>query len=141
MDDVTVDLAFPLAGVDQSGPFGVQRPRELPWGEFGRTCADAANVRGFESAAQRGTGGSRPGLERYVSDAVVAGWIVQDVAVLVGSGYEPPGGSVELNAAGRVVTLVAVSQGNVYASNNRATWSAAANNTGTSPPLNFTGVV
>ncbi len=141
MDEVAVDLNFPMAGVDQSNAFASQKPRQLPWGEFGRTCADARNVRGFEPSGQRARGGSRPGLAKYVSAALVADWIVQECTVLVGSGYAPPGGSVELNAAGRVVTLVAVSQGNVYTSNDRSTWTTATNNTGATPALNFTGVV
>ncbi len=49
---------------------------------------------------------------------------------------------MQANQAGRVVTLVAVSQGNVYVANSGdTTWTAPTNNTGEDPPLNFTGLM
>lgn len=49
---------------------------------------------------------------------------------------------MQLSSSGRIVVVVAVSQGNVYAAQAGDTvWTPATNNTGSNPPLNFTGVV
>lgn len=48
----------------------------------------------------------------------------------------------QLSQSGRVVTLVVVSQGNVFTANPGDTvWTAATNNTGSNPPLAFTGIL
>lgn len=48
----------------------------------------------------------------------------------------------QASSSGRVVNLVAVSQGQVYYANpGDSTWTLATNSTGTTPPLNFTGIV
>jgi hypothetical protein len=48
----------------------------------------------------------------------------------------------QLSQSGRIINLVAVSQGNVYrARPGETTWTAATNTTGDTPPLNYTGVV
>ncbi len=49
---------------------------------------------------------------------------------------------VQLSQSGRIVTLVAVSQGDVfYANPGDTTWSEPVNSSGESPPLNFTGLI
>lgn len=136
--DSYVDLPFPLAGVDRSGPFGQQMPRQLPDQTWGRTTPVGSNVRAFVPGTSRDRGGSRSGLTKYIPTAVVADWIVQDLNVVVHSGGTP----VQLSQSGRIVTLVAVSQGNVYTAAAGATaWTAATNLTGDTPPLNFSGIV
>ncbi len=48
----------------------------------------------------------------------------------------------QLNQFGRIVTLVAVSQGTVFtAQSGDTSWTPTLNNTGNTPPLNFSGVV
>lgn len=76
------DVAFPLGGVDISRAFCDQRRLPMRSGEYGRTCRDALNVRAFDTSG-RARGGTRPGLVKYVSEAAVAGWIIQDMAVVV----------------------------------------------------------
>jgi len=137
-----VDLGFPLAGIDLSNGFNRQMPRQMLNGEWGRTTPAGQNVRGFEYGTQRFRGGQRPGLVQYVPVAVVAGWMLQEIALLVGDGYNPPGGHMQTSPSGRVVTLVAVSQGNVFVANAGDTvWTSAINNTGLNPPLNFSGLI
>lgn len=52
------------------------------------------------------------------------------------------GDDMQLSQSGRVVTLVAVSQGEVKtAIPGDTSWSATTNNTGETPPLNYTGVM
>lgn len=140
--ETTLDLHFPKAGLDRSMAFGKQPARPLPDG-YARTCPIGQNVRGFEPSLNRLRGGQRPGLVKYNTAPVVANWIVQDLTCLVGTGYNPPGGgTVQTSQSGRVVTLIAVSQGNVYAANAADTaWVKATNNTPTNPPLNFTGLM
>lgn len=78
-----VDLSFPKAGVDKSAAFSFVVPRELPIGGYGTTTPEGVNVRAFEASTLRMRGGSRPGLEKYIPTAVVAGWIIQDLNVVV----------------------------------------------------------
>jgi hypothetical protein len=68
-------------------------------------------------------------------------FVVQTMQQLVTTGITPVGShNVQLSQSGRVVNLVAVSQGNVYfAIPGDTAWTQAVNNTGESPPLNFTG--
>jgi hypothetical protein len=83
-------------------------------------------------------------LKQYIPSPIVAGWVVQDMNVLVGVGYPPPGGHMQFSSSGRVVTLVAVSQGNVYTANAGDTsWSTPTNGTSplATPPLNYSGIV
>lgn len=66
------------------------------------------------------------------------------VARLYNSGSPPAlfGEAVELSQSGRVVTLVAVSQGTVKVANPGDTaWTTPTNNTGETPALNYTGVM
>lgn len=134
-----LDLHFPAAGVDLSSAFSNQPNRPVtPDGTYARSCRVGQNVRGYESPGDRVRGGSREGLLKYVPSPVVAGWVVQDLNTLTLSKGSP----VQTSTSGRVVTLVAVSQGNVYYALAGATsWTLATNNTGNSPPLNFSGLM
>lgn len=60
-----------------------------------------------------------------------------------GSGLNPVVAGMELSQSGRVVYLVTVSQGVVATTQpgENNTWSYPTNNTGESPPLNYTGLV
>lgn len=136
------EMSFPLAGIDLSNAYSRQLPRQLPDGRFARSTRSAVNVRGFPYG-DRSRGGSRPGLGKYVSSPVVADWIIQELCPITTLGYTPAGGNVvQSSQSGRIVTLVAVSQGNVYSVQAGGTsWSLADNLTAVSPPLNFTGVL
>lgn len=57
MQEQLQDLLFPTNGLDLTAGFGAQRPGTTPVG---------INVRTFEPGTQRGRGGSRQGLTRYV---------------------------------------------------------------------------
>jgi hypothetical protein len=145
MADKDTAVHFPHAGVDQSGPVSRQPARKLPDGDYARTCVAAQNVRAYEAGANRRRGGSRPGLSKYLAGQVAGQlWVVQDLAPITLSGITVPGGAVpQSSQAGRVVLLVAVSRGNVYTTTppGGGVWTAATNNTGNTPPLNFTGLV
>jgi hypothetical protein len=137
-----------------NGVFGrgtPQGPQFAP-GVWGRSTPSGLNVMGYEASQDRRRGGTRGGLRKYnpmllpaepvVGDGV--GWIVQELNLVVGTGYPPPGGTMQLSQSGRVVTLVAVSQGNVYvAQPDDLVWTPAINQTQgpALPPLNFTGIV
>lgn len=136
------DLHFPKAGIDVSLGYGKQPNRPIGNGQYARTTARGVNVRTFEAATNRNRGGCRPGLTKWIDEALVEGWIIQELTTLVGSGYTPPGGTMQTSQSGRIVTLVAVSQGNVYTAVPGATsWTIATNATAESPPLNFTGIM
>ncbi len=145
MGEQFLDMSFPLAGIDNSHAFSDQQPKQLAEDLWGRTCILGENVRGYEGSTGRLRGGRRAGLAKYVANPVVADWIVQEVALLITEGTVPAGGGVaQLNQSGRVVTLVAVSQGNVYtAVAGASSWTIATNGTAPAkvPPLNFTGVM
>lgn len=138
------DLHFPKAGVDLSQGFTKQPNRPVTNGEYARTTPIGNNVRGYEPKTNRMRGGSRTGLSKYLPGQVAGTlWIVQELNTLVGTGYPPPGGTgMQLSNAGRVVTLVAVSQGNVFvASPGDTVWRSTINNTGETPPLNYSGIM
>src|SRR6266542_795342 len=59
--DKLIELPFPLHGIDLSMPVGDQRSGTTPIGE---------NVRFYESLTQRGRGGSRAGISRYINAQV-----------------------------------------------------------------------
>src|SRR5262245_22119952 len=61
MDDTFNDLPFPAKGIDRSQGFGTQPDGSTILG---------TNVRVFEPLTQRGRGGSRPGLRRYIGVSV-----------------------------------------------------------------------
>jgi hypothetical protein len=146
-DSLMVEHRFPVAGIDRSRAFWDQRPREVIQGVWGRTTADAVNVRGYEASTDRRRGGTRPGLQRYVEDRVPneffpddPDWIVQELALIVTTAEDED--LSQLSALGRLVTLVAVSQGYPYTFHPGDTeWGTPTNNTGDTPPLIFTGAV
>jgi len=143
-------LEFPKAGIDISGAFEQQMPRpaEQKAGQGGqqiksyyRTTAFGNNVRAFDATQNRSRGASRCGLSKYVAGRVVAStrWIVQNIQAII---TMPDAQNV--NAAGRLVTLTAVCQGNVYSAvSGNTAWSLATNSTNplATPPLVYTGIV
>ncbi len=142
--EILKDLHFPKAGIDLSMGFNRQPNRPAgPNGEYARTTPTGLNVRGFDPASNRMRGGSRKGFSKYIPTQVSgAVFIVQDLNLLTGSGYKNPGGVTQTSNSGRVVTLVAVSQGNVYVTTPGGTsWTAAINGTPVTPALNFSGVI
>ncbi len=134
------DLHFPSAGLDRSAGFARQPNRPLGSSkQYRRTCYLGVNVRGYDPLTDRNRGGQRFGLDKFLQ-AQVAGeeWIIQDLAVAVGVGGVP----VQTSPSGRVVSLVAVSEGRVFYVNAGDTvWTEGTNNTGEVPPLNFTGIM
>lgn len=153
---------FPVAGIDLTRAYCDQSPRPLPQGQwtssgqttvvpgigveatpddvYGRTCAVAVNVRGFEATTQRRRGGTRPGWSKHISTAVgnIDGWLVQELARIVWSG----GTVAQQSQSGRIVVLVAFSQGYPYTARaGDLVWTPANNATGNSPPNNFVGVI
>lgn len=145
LQDTFKDLHFPKAGIDISQAFWNQPNRNVGPGksDYARTAAAGFNVRGFETQTQRNRGGNRPGLAKYIQTQPGGlTWIVQDLNLLVGDGYPPPGGHVQNSQSGRVVTVVTVSQGNVIVANSGDTvWTPAINNSGENPALNFSGLM
>lgn len=133
------DLHFPKAGIDLSKGFNQQPNRPVFNNEYARSTPVGVNVRGFAAQTGRLRGGSRSGLVKYLSTQPGgATWVTQGLSTIVTDN----GVSMQLNQSGRVVTLVAVSQGNVYSAQPGATsWTLATNNTGENPPLNASGVV
>lgn len=134
-------LHFPAAGISVSQAFWKQPNRNIGPGksDYARTTPIGINVRGYEPGAERLRGGSRPGISKYLATQVHATeWVVQDLNVLVSISGDP----VQTSQSGRLVTLVAVSQGYVVACNAGDTvWTEATNNTGETPPLNYTGLM
>lgn len=142
--DASQDLHFPKAGMDRSLGFGKQPAREIIGGEYARTTYLGVNVRAFEPKKLRDRGGARAGLTKWLpvrTPTSTSPWIIQGLHALVTNGIAPPGGSMpELSQSGRVVTLIAVSQGTVYVANaGDSVWTTPANNTGETPALNVTG--
>jgi len=137
MNDDYKDLHFPKAGIDVSQAFSRQPNRPVFGGEYARTTAIANNVRGFTGGRDRG--GSRSGLKRYIRREVSGEYfIVQELRVITIAGEN----MVQASNSGRIVTLVAVSQGDIFIVNPGDTeWLPVINNTGETPPLNFTGLM
>ncbi len=135
-----VDLVFPLGGIDRSRAYSDPRPQSFPDGAPAFVTRSGLNVRAFDALLQRARGGSRPGLVRYVTDPLVRGWIVQGMNSLLTTGETD---LPQQSQSGRVVILVAVSQGQVYtASPGDEAWTLAELDAGVeNPPLNFTGLV
>ncbi len=142
----TRDLHFPKAGVDVSQAFGAQPARKIgEEGEYAKTTPVGVNVRGVDPSELRYRGGTRPGLSKWISTRPIGStrWVLQGLDVVYGAGYDPPGGGeVQGSNSGRVVTVAAVQQGNVYvASPGDTSWTAATNGSSATPPLNFSGIV
>jgi hypothetical protein len=133
-----IDVHFPFAGLFVSCPYSNQPNLQIPTGDYARTTPLGINVRAFEPGLNRKRGGSRPGLARYISTPVVAGWMNQELNILTTSGTMP----VQTSQSGRVVFAIAVNQGKVYYAEAGATsWTLATNNTANSPPLNAAGIM
>lgn len=144
-----IDLHFPKGGIDVS-----RRAHQQPWREGPRrpdgtptriyTTPEAINVRGFDALTKRTRGGSRPALAHYAPDAVIAGWHIQHLASL--AAVKTLGTPVQASLLGRVVKVVAVSQGRVFTLEPNDTRTAititeATNASSTTPPLSFSGVM
>jgi len=134
----TIDLHFPMAGVDRSQAFGRQPNRPAVNGQYARTAPVARNVRAFD-AGGRARGGSRPGLQKYISTRPGnVRYVTQCLGSIDVVGETP----VQPSQQGRDNRLFAISQGNFYyVSAGGSTWTAATNGTGETPPLNITGLV
>lgn len=81
-DEQFIDLSFPRAGLDLSGPFSTQSARPTPSGDYAATTRIGLNVRAYEPLTLRERGGVRSGLVRYIPAPVVAGWMIQELAVI-----------------------------------------------------------
>jgi hypothetical protein len=131
--DTMKDMTFPTKGIDVSAGFTQQRSGTTPAG---------LNVRAFEPGTNRSRGGQRSGLSKLATTQVNGLNFIQELFTLVGVGYPPPGGTVQTSSSGRIVTLVAISAGNVFVLNpGQTTWTAAINTTAFSPPFNTAGVI
>ncbi len=139
MPEQLKDLHFPKAGLDVSLAFSAQPNRPAWNGEYARTTPLGVNVRGWEVLTNRIRGGSRAGLKKYLQ--VRPGdieYITQQLDSIVTVGSNP----MQLSQSGRVVTLVAVSQGSVFTTSVGGTaWTEATNVANTKPPLNVSGLV
>ena len=139
--EILKDLHFPAGGINLLQGFNTQPNVPSYNGTYVRTTPLGMNVRGFEAQTGRFRGGSRLGLVRYINQQPSGlVWVTQGLDTIV---IDNPGASmVQLNQSGRVVYIVTVSQGNVYyATPGDTVWTLATNNTGETPPLNFTGIV
>lgn len=67
-------VMFPVAGVDVSTEFQRQPPQTTPVGQ---------NVRAFDVLAERGRGGSRSGLSRFIDATVNGANLIQHLTVVV----------------------------------------------------------
>lgn len=162
----TRTLTFPAAGIDVSTAFCRQRPKQIT-GNTGQvslnpqtgqpivggfdapdmqadphmwamTTPAGMNVRGYEPAQNKRRGGSRPGLKAYVRAQPSGLYMIQGLQAIVGTK------TMQTNLSGCVVTLVAVSQGNVfYALSGDTAWTSTTNATSPlkTPPLVFSGLV
>ena len=74
---------MPKAGIDLSTAFCKQRVREVTKGVYGKSTPLGNNVRAFEALTNRFRGGQRAGLVKYIAAPVVAGWLLQELAVIV----------------------------------------------------------
>lgn len=135
-----VTLHFPYAGIDVSRHFSRQPVRPIGSEQkYSRTTAVANNVRSFDGAQNRLRGGSRTGLGRYINAQVSNEDLIQQIDTIVGTGYTAPGGNVQSSQSARLVTLVAVSQGNVKVANPGDTvWTTPTNGLAA---LNTSGVI
>jgi hypothetical protein len=132
-------MHFPSAGIDVvTQPVMRQMPRQVLDGVWARTTPLGVNVRALDPATLRLRGGARSGIGPYISQAIVPGWIIQELNTLTTDFGVP----LQLSQSGRVVYVVGVSQGNVFSAPAGATtWTSAINMSGANPPLNFTGKV
>lgn len=145
--ETTLDYHFPKAGLHTAAAFGRQPTRPVGrTGAYVRTTADNQNVRSYDPVSGRDRGGCRSGISKYIPTKVpgVLGgtdaWIVQGLSVLATTNGSIP--AVQQSASGRVVYLIAVSQGKVKVAFPDATnWTATTNSSGEEPELNISGLV
>ena len=138
-----LDIHFPFAGINVISPVYKQPNQPAVNGDYARTVAIGINVRSFDHT-ERSRGGSRQGITRYVN-ALPGGvnYITQGLGILTTTGINAPGGgNVQQSNSGRLVLLIAVSQGNVWTvPAGETSYTQATNLTGETPPLNATGLV
>lgn len=147
MPETWQDFHFPKAGLHTAGAFGRQPTRQGKDGQYVRTAAAGENVRSFDCITGRDRGGSRAGISKYVAQAVSPSaempfpstpWVVQELRTIATTKGLVT--SMQQSNSGRIVYLVAVSQGVVkVATPGDTTWTATINSTGETPPLNITG--
>ena len=134
------DWHFPKGGIDRASAYGRQPTRKDRNGVYVRTAFAGENIRGFDPLTLRDRGGSRPGLSKFISTQVNGLFITQHLNSLTTTAQS--GATLQTSLSGRVVTLVAVSQGVVKTANPDSTvWVTPTNNTGSTPALNFTGLI
>lgn len=140
----TIDYHFPKAGLHTAGAFGKQPTRQVGQGQgqYVRTTADNQNVRSFDPDTGRDRGGCRTGLNRYVATRIsvplggTAQWPILCLATLATTNNSVP--AVQQSPSGRVVYLLAVSQGKIkYAFPDDTTWRTPTNSSGEEPELSF----
>src|SRR6266542_1119051 len=137
--DFFVDLHFPACGIDLSRGFDRQPNRPMQNGKYARTTPMGVNVRAFDPSTGRARGGQRAALARYINERVSGAHLIQLLDSLTVVGYTAPGGGVQSSQSGRVVTLVAVSQGNIRVADAGATsWTTPTNGNGA---LNASGTI
>lgn len=97
-DEQLVDLTFPLSGIDVSTEFELQPQNTTPKGQ---------NVRTYEALTQRGRGGVRPGLGRYIAQQPSGSNLLQDlnsVTIVLDSalmtGFDPFNAPLAIEAVG-----------------------------------------
>lgn len=141
-EEILKDLHFPAGGLNLLQGFNTQPNVPSYNGSYVRTTPLGMNVRGFEAQTGRFRGGSRLGLVRYIDEQPGDTlWVTQCLQTIV-TDNSAGADVVQLNQSGRVIYLIAVSQGNVYyATPGDTSWTLAANNTGEDPPLNFSGIM
>ena len=101
----TVDLNFPLAGVDLSMSHAKQPARPLVNGDHARTTALAKNVRAFDPHLRRARGGSRTGFSRHIGAQLNGSNHIQCLDFITESGFTTGGGG---SAPGGGSTLTAI---------------------------------
>lgn len=138
--EIDTSAHFPYAGLDVSRAFCRQPVRPIGQEQkYSRTTAFGMNVRSYDGQQGRLRGGSRTGISRYVNDRVSGSNLIQGMNLITGTGYTAPGGNVQTSQSGRLVTLVAVSDGDVKILNPGDTsWTSVTNGTNA---LNTTGVI
>lgn len=82
--EILLPLTFPQKGIDTGGPVALQPPGTTPVGQ---------NVRVYEALSERGRGGSRSGITKYVAQQLPSGsHAVQDMQIVVSTAGEALGG-------------------------------------------------
>lgn len=136
------DLHFPKKGLNVSKPASEMPVVVGPHNERHYYTADCLNVSSWDSFAERQRGGSRNGFSKWIEDRR-SDYIVQGLGEIVGTGFTPPGGNpVQPSLSGRVVTLIAVTEGYVEVANpGDSVLTLPTNSAINTPPLNASGLV